>query len=68
MRLKIMSPHGHDVQELDKLDATEKFKALVGEGFLPAVPKKDAPGELTIVREFPEEADEVLFVPQLVGG
>lgn len=54
----------NDVEALAK--AEERFKALVGQGFTPAV--RDPAGEVRIVRSFDPTAQEMLFYPRLVGG
>jgi hypothetical protein len=71
MRLKIMDRTGHSVVDLEDNQnglarAEKKFKELTGQGFIAAVPAGN--GEHRVIKEFDKEAQEVLFMPHLVGG
>ena len=71
MRLEVMDHTGHSVYDFKSDEAglkaaEEKFREITGLGFRAAVPTGD--GEHKIVRDFDKDADEMLFVPHLVGG
>ena len=68
----IMDQTGHSTVEFDQADpvalkeAQERFQRLIAEHYTPAVRGED--GKATVTRTFDPNAQETLFVPQLVGG
>lgn len=73
MRTQIVMDHTgdsrHTFDEADKAavaEAEKRFLQLTGDGFTAA--QRTGSGESTIVRSFDPNAEEVLFVPRLVGG
>jgi hypothetical protein len=60
--------HEFDPADLSSLAIAEaRFHELTGKGFRAVALGKDgAPGEL--VRKFDPQAEQTLFIPQLVGG
>lgn len=59
--------HVFDPSKIEALTkAEERFKALVGKGFTPAV--RDLAGDVRIARSFDPTVQEMLFYPRLVGG
>jgi hypothetical protein len=60
--------HEFDAADLASLAIAEaRFHELTGKGFRAAALGKDgAPGEL--MRNFDPQAEQTLFIPQLVGG
>ena len=69
----VMNSNGDTRHEFDPVDlsslatAEARFHELTGKGFRAMALRKDgAPGEL--VRKFDPQAEQTLFIPQLVGG
>jgi hypothetical protein len=69
----VMDSNGDTRHEFDPADlaalatAEARFHELTGKGFRAVALGKDgAPGEL--VRRFDPQAEQTLFIPQLVGG
>jgi hypothetical protein len=56
--------NANDAEELTK--AEERFKKLTGDGFTAAV--RAVSGEARVIRSFDPAAEEILFIPRLVGG
>lgn len=69
---EIMDHHGHTTLEFDETNAAElalgqqKFDELINSGKRAAVRTED--GNHEFVDKFDKENEEVLFMPQLVGG
>jgi len=69
MRFDVMDHTGHTELTFgpaERAKAAETFNRLIAEGKLAAV--RGPKGTLQQVRKFPEEAQEIVFSPQLIGG
>jgi hypothetical protein len=68
----IMDRNGDTRHEFDLSDAMaialaeERFKELTGRGFRAVALGKSSPGKL--IRDFDQNVEETLFIPQLQGG
>jgi hypothetical protein len=68
----VMDLHGDTRRIFDANDAEalakaeRRFKILTGDGFTAAV--RTASGEAQVIRSFDPAAEEILFIPRLVGG
>lgn len=72
MRFDIMDATGHSTETYgaEKMDiekAMARFAELTGKGYKAVAPGKNGT-EGTIVKSFDPTQENVLFVPQLIGG
>jgi hypothetical protein len=72
MKFDVMDHTGHSTEAFDKANpqqlaaAQARFDELIAEGRTAAV--RTGPAQSRIVRKFDPNAEEVLFIPRLMGG
>lgn len=68
----VMDHTGHSTHEFNKAnivsaqEAEKRFAELTGKGFTAGV--RTGPGEFKKVTAFDPDAEETVFIPQLIGG